>query len=73
MAVSDKLGFVMYDVIIIGAGIEGSAAAYYLTSKSNKKVLLLEQVSYLSLIYFHLYCFSLRYYTLVVVLMEPLG
>ena len=73
MAVSDKLGFCMYDVIIIGAGIEGSATAYYLASNSNKKVLLLEQVSYLSLIYFYLYCFSLRYFTLVVVLMVPLG
>ena len=33
----------LYDVIIIGAGVEGSATGYHL-SKTNKKVLLLEQV-----------------------------
>ena len=34
----------VYDVIIVGAGIEGSAAAYYL-SKEYPKVMLLEQVT----------------------------
>ncbi|XP_011404967.1 PREDICTED: uncharacterized protein LOC100633392 [Amphimedon queenslandica] len=33
----------MYDVIIIGAGVEGSATGYHLASKTGKKVLLLEQ------------------------------
>ena len=35
----------IYDAIVIGAGIEGSATAYNL-AKDNKKVLLLEQVYY---------------------------
>lgn len=35
----------VYDVIVIGAGIEGSASAYTL-SKEGKKVLLLEQVPF---------------------------
>ena len=35
----------IYDVIVIGAGVEGSATAYYLTSRHTKNVLLLEQVS----------------------------
>lgn len=35
-----------YDVVIIGAGAMGTATAYYL-SKSNKKVLLLEQFEFL--------------------------
>jgi len=35
----------MYDVIVIGAGINGSAAAYDL-KKRGKSVLLLEQVIY---------------------------
>ena len=34
----------LYDVIIIGAGVEGSATGYYLTSRHTKNVLLLEQV-----------------------------
>ena len=33
-----------YDVVVIGAGIEGSATAYSL-AKSGQKTLLLEQVS----------------------------
>ncbi len=35
-----------YDVTVLGAGVEGSSTAYYLTKKARvKKVLLLEQVS----------------------------
>ena len=34
----------VYDVIIIGAGIEGSSTAHYLTSRGTQNVLLLEQV-----------------------------
>ena len=35
----------IYDVVVIGAGIEGSATAYYLVnSKKSVKTLLLEQV-----------------------------
>ena len=59
MAVSDKIGFGMFDIIVIGAGIEGSATAYYLTSKFNKKVLLLEQVNELSLSLSHVCIFIL--------------
>ena len=33
-----------YDVIVVGAGVEGSATAFYLASRGTKKVLLLEQV-----------------------------
>ena len=33
-----------YDVIVVGAGIEGSATAYSL-AKSNQKTLLVEQVT----------------------------
>ena len=33
-----------YDVVVVGAGIEGSATAYHL-AKSGQKTLLLEQVS----------------------------
>ncbi len=40
MATSDHV----YDVIVIGAGVEGSATAYYLTSRYTNNVLLLEQV-----------------------------
>ena len=32
------------DAVVIGAGIEGSATAYYLLKKGLKNVLLLEQV-----------------------------
>ncbi len=35
----------IYDAIVIGAGIEGSSTAYYLIANGKKKsVLLLEQV-----------------------------
>ena len=34
----------IYDVIVVGAGVEGSATAYYLSSRYTKDVLLLEQV-----------------------------
>ena len=34
----------VYDVIVVGAGVEGSATAFYLASRGKKKVLLLEQV-----------------------------
>ena len=37
----------MYDVVVVGAGIEGSATAYYLLKK-GLHVLLLEQVDYLA-------------------------
>ena len=34
-----------YEVIIVGAGVQGSSTAYYLTQKAGiSKVLLLEQV-----------------------------
>ena len=35
----------IYDAIVVGAGIEGSSAAYQLAKKGKKNVLLLEQVS----------------------------
>ncbi len=36
----------IYDVTVLGAGVEGSSTAYYLTKKAGvKKVLLLEQVA----------------------------
>ena len=34
----------IFDVIVVGAGIEGSATGYYLTSRGTKNVLMLEQV-----------------------------
>ena len=35
-----------YDIVVLGAGVQGSATAYYLIQKAGvKKVLLLEQVS----------------------------
>ena len=34
-----------YDVIVVGAGVEGSATAYQLINNGAKRVLLLEQVS----------------------------
>ena len=34
----------MYDAVVIGAGIEGSSAAYNLVKKGNSSVVLLEQV-----------------------------
>lgn len=42
----------MYDVIVIGAGVNGSAAAHAL-SKEKKNILLLEQVGKFSFIIFH--------------------
>ena len=36
----------VYDVTVLGAGVEGSSTAYYLANKAEvKMVLLLEQVS----------------------------
>ena len=37
-------GSVVYDVIVVGAGVEGSATAYQLIINGAKRVLLLEQV-----------------------------
>ena len=34
----------LYDVIIVGAGVEGSAAAYHCVKQGAERVLLLEQV-----------------------------
>ena len=34
-----------YDVIVVGAGVEGSATAYNLVKNGGGRVLLLEQVS----------------------------
>ena len=34
----------LYEVIVIGAGVEGSVTGYYLTSRGTKNVLMLEQV-----------------------------
>ena len=34
----------LFDVIVVGAGVEGSATAYQLIKNGAKKVLLLEQV-----------------------------
>ncbi len=35
-----------YDVIVLGAGVQGSSTAYYLTQKAGiERVLLLEQVN----------------------------
>ena len=45
----------LYDVIIIGAGVEGSATGYHL-SKTNKKVLLLEQVHLCSVCVLVIFC-----------------
>ena len=39
------LGEKCYDVVVLGAGIQGSSTAYYLQRKAGvEKVLLLEQV-----------------------------
>ena len=35
----------VYDVIVVGAGVEGSATAYQLINNGAKRVLLLEQVT----------------------------
>ena len=34
-----------FDVIVVGAGVEGSATAYQLISNGAKRILLLEQVN----------------------------
>ena len=48
----------MYDVVVVGAGIEGSATAYNLV-KNGQKTLLLEQVSYITgdmkVVYMYMY------------------
>ena len=37
----------LYDVVVLGAGVQGSSTAYYLTQKAGvKNVLLLEQVNW---------------------------
>ena len=41
---ADTVSSSIYDVIVIGAGIEGSSTGYYLTSRGTQNVLLLEQV-----------------------------
>lgn len=42
-----------FDVVVVGAGVQGSATAYYLTQKAGtKKVLLLEQVIINNFMYF---------------------
>ena len=39
----------VYDVVVVGAGVEGSSTAYHLASqRPRKKILLLEQVSVVS-------------------------
>ena len=35
----------VFDVIVVGAGVEGSSTAYQLVKNGAKRVLLLEQVS----------------------------
>ena len=48
-----------YDVIVVGAGVEGSATAYYLASRFTKNVLLLEQVrtkKCISFFFFFFFC-----------------
>ena len=35
-----------YEVIVVGAGVQGSATAYYLASRGTSNVLLLEQVTF---------------------------
>src|SRR5438046_1942825 len=37
----------LYEVIVIGAGVMGSAAAYYLSKQYGNKVLLLERFNFL--------------------------
>ena len=40
----DGVQKMQFDVIVVGAGVEGSATAYQLIKHGAKKVLLLEQV-----------------------------
>lgn len=35
----------VYEVVVVGAGVEGSATAYHLASRRPGKILMLEQVS----------------------------
>ena len=35
---------VLYDAVVIGAGVEGSSTAYNIVNKGTKQVALLEQV-----------------------------
>lgn len=35
----------LYDVTVLGAGVQGSSTAYYLTQKAGMNILLLEQMS----------------------------
>ncbi len=37
-----------YDVIVVGAGVEGSSTAYQLIKNGVRRVLLLEQVDHIS-------------------------
>ena len=41
----------LFDVIVVGAGVEGSATAYQLIKNGAKRVLLLEQVGIDSVLY----------------------
>jgi len=34
----------LFDVVVVGAGVEGSSTAYHLSRSGSDKVLLLEQV-----------------------------
>ena len=58
-----------FDVIIVGAGVVGSSTGYYLTSNTNKKVLLIEQVQIVQLQSVHVIS-SLIGFILEVVLTE---
>ena len=58
-----------FDVIIVGAGVVGSSTGYYLTSNTNKKVLLIEQVQIVQSQSVHVIS-SLIGFILEVVLME---
>ena len=40
-----NVGAELYDVIVVGAGIEGSSAAYHISKQGKGRVLLLEQVA----------------------------
>ena len=38
----------LYDCVVVGAGIEGSSTAYQLLKRGTERVLLLEQVPHIS-------------------------